>query len=301
MAITVEERYFTSTNGTDNVRYLTWKNDEVETIGTYLIAHGVCEHIDRFDGLASYLADRGFVCYGEDHLGHGKTAPTLDDIGRLPEGADQTIVDDMHKLGTIAKTENPDLPMFLLGHSMGSFIAKLYAAKYGDTIEAATFCGSGDYSDALRFVIHPLVKVLDTLKLRDKRWEVTNNMTSVAWLSRDKANREDYLQDKYITKYYTVGLLETLGLFAGDCSGLLWARKVRKDLPILEISGSEDIVGLCTVGINAMDLYLRLTGHKDVTKKFYVPYRHEILREEGCRDKVYAKVYGFTMEHYPVK
>ncbi len=299
MATKAEERFFDSTSGTAKVRYLVWNNPDVETVGIYLIAHGVCEHIDRFDGLATYLADRGFVCYGEDHLGHGKTAASIADIGKLPKGADKAIVDDMYRLCGIAKEENPGKPAFLLGHSMGSFIAKMYVTKYADSVESAVFCGSGDYSDCLRFVIHPLCKVLDTLGLRDRSMLVENTMATTWWLSRDKDNRADYLKDEYITKYYTLGLMETLGLFAGDCSGLLWARKVPKDLPMLLISGSEDPVGLFTLGVNCMELWLKMTGHRDIEKKFYIPYRHEILREKKCREKAWARVYGFTMEHMP--
>ena len=74
MSIKCEERFFESTDRKDRVRYLTWVDDAVETKAVALIAHGVCEHIDRFHGLAEHLAKVGYAVYGEDHVGHGKTA-----------------------------------------------------------------------------------------------------------------------------------------------------------------------------------------------------------------------------------
>lgn len=129
MSIKCEERFFESTDRKDRVRYLTWIDDAVETKGVALIAHGVCEHIDRFHGLAEHLAKAGYAVYGEDHVGHGKTAmgeeQNLRNIGKCPKGADKIVIKDMHKMRDIAVSEHPGLPEVLVGHSMGSFVAKI--------------------------------------------------------------------------------------------------------------------------------------------------------------------------------
>ena len=294
MAVNCEERRFPSSNGEDKVRYLTWKDDSVETKGIYLIAHGVCEHIDRFDGVARYLAERGFAVYGEDHLGHGKTAgwDDLKQIGILPKKADKDIIKDMHKMRDIAVMENPGVPEFILGHSMGSFVAKIYSANYGEELKGAVYCGSGDFTNYLRFAKVPFGLLVSIIG-RDRQVKVSNNMLSTGWLSRSKENRRDYLADPYITAYYTPGLMETLGFLAADSSGVHWAKKVRKDLPILVISGTQDIVGFCTVGVKMAAKALEKTGHEDVTHKWYKSYRHEILRDD-CKEQVYQDVYNWT-------
>ncbi|MCQ2486579.1 MAG: lysophospholipase [Clostridia bacterium] len=292
MAVTCTERYFDSTCGTEKVRYLTWKDDSVETVGIYLIAHGVCEHIDRFHGVADFLAERGFVVYGEDHLGHGKTAATIDKIGELPEKADIHIVDDMHKLYGIAREEVPEGPVFLLGHSMGSFVAKIYSGKYPETIDGVVYCGTGDFTNLLRYIKKPfglLVKLIG----RNRKVLVSNNMLTTSWLSRSKENRADYLKDELITKYYTPGLIEVLGFLAADCAGEKWAKTVPTDMPILIVSGTQDIVGFCKIGVNVTEKVLRETGHNDVKKIFYKSYRHEILRDY-CREDVYNDIYAWT-------
>ena len=299
MSVKCEEKYFKSSCGNVNVRYLIWENPCVPVKGIYLIAHGVCEHIDRFDGLARSLAEKGFAIYGEDHLGHGKTAPSKKYIGQLPGQADQHIVDDMHILYNIAIENHPNVPVFMLGHSMGSFVAKIYSAKYGDTLDGVVYCGSGDYTDGLKYLVNPLSVIFNIIG-RDKSWLVENNMFTTAWLSRDRENRRLYLEDEYITKYYSLGLMETLGKLAADCSGLRWAKQVPKDLPIFIISGTEDIVGFCTLGVNLMELFLKKTGHEKVDKKFYFPYRHEILREKRIREKVWGDVYNWTMKNWPL-
>lgn len=295
MSVQMQDRKFDSNSKGQKIRYLTWKDDSKETIGIYLIAHGVCEHIDRFDGVATYLAERGFAVYGEDHLGHGKTAGDVDmnNIGKLPKNADKDIIRDMHTMSEIAVKENPGVPIFLLGHSMGSFIAKIYCAKYGDELKATVYCGSGDFSDFSRLLKLPL-HILGQLIGRDRQVLVKNNMTTLCWLSRSKENRRIYLEDEYITKYYTPGLIDTLLYLAADSSGLLWARKVRKDLPILVIAGTQDIVGLCTIGVKGADKWMEKTGHTDVTTKYYKGFRHELLRDD-CRMDVYKDVYDWTM------
>lgn len=295
MSVNCVERRFASTDGKDNIRYLTWKDDSAPVKGIYLIAHGVCEHIDRFDGVARYLAERGFAVYGEDHIGHGLTAGSEDlkEIGKTPKNADKYIVKDMHKLRDIAVSENPGVPEFLLGHSMGSFVAKIYCANYGKELKGVAFCGSGDFTNYLRFAKVPFGMLVRFIG-RDRQVLVKNNIVTTAWLSRSKDNRRDYLADELITKYYTPGLIETLGFLAADSSGVHWAKKVRKDLPILVLAGTQDLVGFCSYGVKMADKAMVKTGHYDIEYKWYKGFRHELLRDD-CQEEVFKDLYDWTM------
>ena len=291
MAVICTNDYFDSNAAGIKIHYMKWEDKDVTPKAICLIAHGVAEHISRFDGIAEYLAKEGYVCYGEDHIGHGESAPTRDLMGTLPAGADEDIVKDMHKLRDIAVAENPGLPEVIIGHSMGSFVAKLYCAAYGDELKGAVYCGSGDFFNWLRKIKKPfgmLVKLIG----RNRQVKVSNNMLTTAWLSRSKKNREIYLADELMTYNYTPGLIEVLGFLAADSAGPIWAEKVRKDLPILVVAGTQDIVGFCGIGVKNADKAMKETGHTDVTTKWYKGYRHELFRDD-CAPEVYADVLAF--------
>lgn len=296
MAIDCTERYFDSQCGEARVRYLTWKNsNNKKPVGIYLLAHGIGEHIDRYDEFARFLADKGFVVYGEDHLGHGKTAATKADIGLTPKDGDFYIVEDMHVLQNIATTEYPDLPVFLLGHSMGSFIAKVYTCKYGDELKAAVYCGSGHFPAFLKLLKAPVKALLNIAP--NVRFNMPANMVVNWWLSVDRGNRREYLKDELNASVYSLALIRDAAMLGVDSCVNGWNKNLRKDLPILIISGSMDPVGLFGIGVNAMERSLKREGQKDVKKILYRPYRHEILRERGCKNKVYDDVYAWTKKH----
>ena len=304
MSISCKDRRFDSTCPGESIRYLTWKDEETPPKAIALIAHGVCEHIDRFDGIAKALVKCGYVVYGEDHLGHGLTAagePDSDErdlrkIGKCPKNADKYIITDMHKMRDIAVSENPGLPEIIVGHSMGSFVAKLYCANYGSELSAAVFCGSGDFfGSGFRAVIYPLRPLFYSEKLRDREVIVKNNVLSTWWLSRDKENRRDYLADELITKYYTPGLMAVLGSLAARSAGYLWSRKMPKDLPVFVVAGTQDIVGFCTLGVRQADKCMDLAGVKDHTTKYYKGYRHELFRDD-CKAAVYSDITDWLTE-----
>ena len=110
--------------------------------GVLQIAHGMAEHSMLYMDFADYMARAGFVVALNDHLGHGKSVSKGGSFGYFGEGGAQNLVRDMHKLYGIVHAEHPDLPYFLMGHSMGSFLARSYAAQYGGDLTAAIFMGT---------------------------------------------------------------------------------------------------------------------------------------------------------------
>ena len=105
------------------------------------ISHGMKEYFLRYEGFADYLAQNGFLVFGHDHLGHGNTAKSSDDLG-FTVSAD-ALAEDVHKLSLAMKKEHPTLPLILFGHSMGSFIVREVLARYGNDYSAAIICGTG--------------------------------------------------------------------------------------------------------------------------------------------------------------
>ena len=166
MAIVRTEAYFNSSNGINKIRTLIWKDDELTPRGVFQIAHGMAEHIGRYDEFAKYLASNGFVVCGNDHLGHGKSVNDASELGFIAEkNGDKRLVDDMHILTKIMKKKYPDLPYFLFGHSMGSFCARVYTAHFGDELNGAIFCGTGELPAVAAALQEPINKLCEKLGL----------------------------------------------------------------------------------------------------------------------------------------
>ena len=124
---------FKSSNGTDTINAVVYYPEAVSVRAVALISHGMCDHIDRYRNFMLYLAHHGIAAFGHDHLGHGKTAAGPERLGYFaPQKGYQCLVRDLRQLCSAAGSMFPKTPRFLIGHSMGSLIARLYCLKYPD-------------------------------------------------------------------------------------------------------------------------------------------------------------------------
>ena len=146
-----EEFYYDSRDKKSKVHAIKWEPEgEIKFI--LQIVHGMAEHIDRYDEFASYMAKRGVLVVGNDHLGHGKTAMNKESQGYFAKKDGVTIlVKDIHRLKKIMEQENIGKPYFLLGHSMGSFLTRVYLTRYGSGIQGGIIVGTG-YRSALELM-----------------------------------------------------------------------------------------------------------------------------------------------------
>lgn len=143
-----EEHKFKSSDGVHRCHSIVMRPDG-EPKAVLQISHGMCEYIERYADFMSFMADNGFVVCGNDHLGHGKTAEMEDELGYFsPVNGWQNAVKDLRRMTLIMKKEYPDLPFFMLGHSMGSFLARAYAVRYGRDLDAYIFMGTADGFEA---------------------------------------------------------------------------------------------------------------------------------------------------------
>ena len=126
------------------------------------LSHGMVEFIDRYRPLAEYLADQGILVTGHDHLGHGASIRTKEDYGYFAEpDGNRAVLADLHAVTVLTKELYPNLPYFLLGHSMGSFYARQYLCEYGRELNGAIIMGTGFQPKALVKVAKTLCRVLD--------------------------------------------------------------------------------------------------------------------------------------------
>ena len=120
-----------------------WSPNAIMAKGVVQIAHGMAEAAARYERFANVLTGNGYIVYANDHRGHGKTASSIEALGYLADkDGFKLLVNDMYDLSKIIKNENSSLPLFLFGHSMGSFAAQRYITLYGREIEGVIISGS---------------------------------------------------------------------------------------------------------------------------------------------------------------
>ena len=255
---------FLSHDGTSTIKGLVWEPERtrgsrrVAPRGVIQIVHGMVEHVGRYDEFARFLVEQGFVVCAADHIGHGKSVASADELGCLPVDGKETLIEDVHELRkTVTARYSRQTPYIMFGHSMGSFVTRAYLARHGEDVAAAVICGTGQ---------QPLVlsKAGNALAL--------------------------------CGAMFSVGGYATLTDLTGEVVSPSCAAKVPKGLPVLFVAGAEDPVGACGKGVRAAANLLRRAGVQDVEVKLYEGMRHEILNEPG-RAQVYTEVVGWIEEH----
>jgi len=304
MALVKKEAYFNSSNGVNKIRTLIWEDDELTPIGIVQLTHGMAEHIARYDAFASFLASNGFVVCGNDHLGHGKSVSSPEDLGfTAEEDGFRRFVDDMHILYNIMHKRYPDLKYYLFGHSMGSFCARVYAASFSEDLSGLIICGTGQAPNGLEFAINTLRELTVKFGPRTRNKIMAGSLNKVSslgikdktsdldWLSYNKKNVEAYKNDPLCGIELTLAGMRDLASIALLACDKLWPASVRVGLPILIISGGEDPIGMNGKGPVACADSLIMCGH-DPEVIVYPAMRHEILNEEA-NEKVYLDILGF--------
>ncbi len=144
-----EHRKYKSSDG-EHECYCVIMRPDGDPKGILQISHGMCEYIDRYLEFMSYLADHGYVVCGNDHLGHGRTAKNHNELGYFGNGENgwKYVLNDIHRMTALIKAEYPGVPLILLGHSMGSFLARAYAVKFGSECAGFIFMGTADAFEA---------------------------------------------------------------------------------------------------------------------------------------------------------
>lgn len=301
MTVIKNEFTFPSVSSLADIHACSYK-PEGEIVAAVQIAHGMAEHLERYENFANVLCQNGFAVYINDHLGHGQSVSSKDELGYFGEKEGwKNFVEDCHELTKIAKAENPDVPLFFFGHSMGSFVARAYSLKYANEIKGAVYCGTAGPNPAsgvgasLASLIAKVKGTHHRSTLIDKiAFGTYNNKTekrtSFDWLSRDNDQVDKYIADEYCGFLFTAyGYRDTMELL-GFVSSESWFSKLSKELPVLIISGDMDPVGEYGKGIDKVYNALVQKGKENVQKILYPGARHEILNESQCVDKVCSDV-----------
>ncbi len=275
----------------------------------FQIVHGMAEHGERYEEFAAYLCEKGFAVLVDDHIGHGKSVNSDDDLGYFGENNGwDSFVEDERSLTELIKSEYPDIPIVFFGHSMGSFIAREYIRRYGndERIKAAIFCGTSGKNPAAPIAIglagavaklkgsRYKSKFIDKLAFGTYNKKISNAKTSFDWLTSDNSIVERYINDKYCGFLFTAAGYKDLFTVLNRVSGKDWFASLNKNLPVLLTAGEDDPVGAYGKGIKQIYNDLKLADVKDVTLKLYPAMRHEILNELN-RARVYEDIAAWSL------
>lgn len=304
-----EEFYYNSASGTTKIHAVRYIPDgEIRAI--LQIAHGMVEYIERYEDFALFLASKGFLVTGNDHLGHGKSINSEEDWGYFAkENGNQAVLYDLYQLTQITKENYPNIPYFILGHSMGSFYVRQYLGEFGKELDGAIIMGTGCQPLALvqtgRFITsfvaffkgwHYRSKLVNSLASGSYNKHFEPARTPKDWLSKDTVTVDKHVADKFCNFIFTLN--GYYNMFTGISR--LYNKKLLsgmpKDLPVFFVAGEEDPVGDFGKGVlKVVDMFKNI-GMQNVKVKLYPTDRHEILNETD-REQVYNDLYTWLTSY----
>ncbi len=298
MSYVKKEFTFTSVSGLADIHCASYLPEDGEVKTVLQIAHGMAEHLERYEAFAEALCKKGIAVYINDHLGHGSSIKDKNELGYFgSKDGWKNFVEDCYELTKIAKSENPDKPYIFFGHSMGSFVARAYSSKYADEINGAIYCGTAGPNPAagagiaLTNIIIKFKGDHHRSKLIDKVGFGTYNSkcegrTNFDWLSRDEFQVDKYIADELCGFLFTAAGYRDLFSLLSYVSSKEWFSTLSKKLPVLIISGAMDPVCNYSKGIEQVCNLFKNAGKSNVKKILYPDARHEILNESECFDTV---------------
>ena len=280
-----------------------WEDENIKKPKAVIqIADGMAETAQRYETFAKVLTKNGYIVYINDHRGHGKTAKIIENVGHLAEKEGfRCLVEDMYTLTNIIKKENEDLPIYLFGHSMGSFASQRYIMDYSNNLSGLILCGSNGKQGIILNLAHLIInREIKKYGRRSKSNKINNlifggeiirrnEKTKFDWLSRDKEQVEKYINDPFCGVVCSCGFFYDLVQGLKEIEDKENLKKVPLDIPIYIISGDKDPIGKNGKGVLRLrDRYIKL-GVKDVTCKLYKDGRHELLNEIN-REEVFEDI-----------
>lgn len=274
--------------------------------GIVQVIHGFGEHSRRYLHMIVGFMDAGYIVAADDHVGHGKTAMENDTWGDWGDKGFHTMMEDEHKLKELVCEKYPGLPYFLFGHSMGSFIARDFAAKYGEELAGITICGTAGIFRGAKEAAAELEKAVKAGRGKESDPEFAGKLMgwmcercgeiSIGneWICADPYVQKDHAEDPFdaFTKPTSNQAMLYFTQMMNAINGEEWAKKVLQSLPVYNIGGDQDPVGEYGKGIYEVTNWLCQTGHA-VKTKVYSGYRHEIHNYAAIKDEVEAGIIEF--------
>lgn len=280
--------------------------------GIVQLVHGISEHIGRYDETARFLAEHGFLVCGEDHLGHGRTVSDGSYGFFAPENGWTLAARDIRALRKLEGARHPNLPYFLLGHSMGSFLTRTYLILWPGTVSGAVLMGTGQEPAPL-VALGRLISALEcrrlgprgvsplvhTLSLGAYNGRFRPNRTSSDWLSRDPAEVDAFLADPLCQPRPTVSLFRDMMRALQFIARRDQMARMDPSVPVCFLSGQEDPVGGMGRSVEKVVRMFRDAGCRDLSVHLYPGARHELFHEQN-RQEVWADLLNWLEGRLPI-
>lgn len=298
-----------SNDGHNNIAVSVFE-PEGDIKGIVQISHGMIEYMGRYEELAEVLNNKGYLCIGNDHLGHGNTAASDDDLGYMGLGKSKIVVDDLMSVTRYTKdTYGKDIPYYLLGHSMGSFMARRYMQTYGKELNGIIISGTGYTPEIIlglgKFVVAVIKAfkgdryrsgLLESMAFGSYNSKISDLRTKSDWLTRDNNEVDKYISDKFCTYKFTANGYETLFDVLSYIQKTDNVKKSPLDLPVLFISGDADPVGSYGKGVETVANQMRKAGIKNIEVILHKGGRHELIHEID-KEKAFEEITDWLDRH----
>lgn len=271
--------------------------------GIFHHVHGMCDHKERYDSFLREMCEAGYICVAYDNLGHGETARDENELGYFAaKNGYKFLAEDVYSVSEEMKEKYPNLPYFLMGHSMGSFIVRLAVLNHPDLADKLIIMGTAGPNPAFK----PALGMTTVIKKDHGEMHQSPFLEGLAfgaynkrfgdgetgdWLSKNPEVRKKFDADKFCNFHFTASGLHDLVKINAVVNSKKWFAGIRKTLPILLISGKDDPVG--NYGKGVLAVYKRLVAAgADVRMKLYKDNRHELLNDTA-RDEVISDILKF--------
>lgn len=297
-----EEFFYPSADGEHTIHAVLWR-PEGPVRGVVQIVHGICEYALRYEPFAQFLTGHGFAVTGNDHLGHGQSVKDPSEYGYFTQWSH--LVRDVRALRELVGEKLPGLPYFLLGHSMGSFVARTYLIDYPGTVTGCALSGTAHHPP-VGVALGKLVtsfgdpkkvnKVFYALSIGAYNKSFAPTRTSADWICRDPQVVDAYLADPMCNFPTKGGMNHAMMTGLGRVGDLRELAKMDKSTPVYFFAGDRDPVGSMGRGVRKVYALFQKAGVRDLTLKLYPGGRHEMLNETN-KDEVFADVLAWLEEH----
>lgn len=276
-------------------------------LGIVQLVHGFGEHSRRYFHMINAFMEAGYIVAANDHVGHGATAIANDTWGDWGDAGEHTMMEDEKLFKGEVEKLYPDLPYFMFGHSMGSMIARDFAAKYGEELTGLVICGTTGHFRMCEEVAEKLEAAIAEGKAHESDPAYVGELMGWMfdrceegatlgneWICHDPVVQKDHANDPFdafthpthnLSLLYFIRMIQCI-------DSLDWAKQVPEDLPIYNIAGDQDPVGEYGEGVYLVSNMLIETGHKVITN-LYSGYRHEIHNYEDIRIEVEDGIIDF--------
>jgi alpha-beta hydrolase superfamily lysophospholipase len=238
-----------------------------------MISHGLAEHALRYRPVAAMLAERDYAVYANDHRGHGFAAAAPGTLGNFGEGGFHALIEDMKQVIFLAATEHPGAPIFLLGHSMGSYAAQFYILQNSANLAGVALTGGSAMDLRYRgLVLDGLIGMVDESR--------KSALPNFDWLSRDRAVVASYIEDPLCGFMPSSATRRSIFVIAPRLRDSNQLHGIRKDLPLYMFTGEHDPVNGFVRYFEALLERYRLVGLRKISARIYRGgARHEMLNE----------------------